>query len=104
MIEIELENILRELLISNQILFDNFEIHCEDFIEKDNWFRKKLVEIEYHVIRVIENWRKKYDKRKESRVRNIHLYVTFESQPMEIRNKKLYGVWFFSNIDGQTPK
>lgn len=55
MIEIELENILRELLISNQILFDNFEIHCEDFIEKDNWFRKKLVEIEYHVIRVIKN-------------------------------------------------
>lgn len=85
----ELEIFLDEFLMSNQVSFDRFELQCVDLVEKVHQSAKKLVEIEIkcHAI-VIE---KEIFKNKnsgiveKSQVRRVDRYVTFETQPLEIK-------------------
>ncbi|PNX64406.1 hypothetical protein L195_g054002 [Trifolium pratense] len=88
----QLESILDEFWWSNQVPCDRFEVQCDNLMEKANESEKKLVEMEmkHHVIVVEEeNSKNKNNAVKESsRVKNVNLYATCESQPMEIKKKR----------------
>jgi hypothetical protein len=95
----QLESILDEFWRSNQVPCDRFEVQCGNLVVKANECEKNLVEIEmeHHAIVVEEtNLKNKNNGMKEkSRVKNVDLYATRESQPTKIKenghlNKELY--------------
>lgn len=85
----QLKNILDEFFSSNQGSFDGFEVECGNLVEKVNEC-EKLVEMvmEHHAI-VIEHEKLKNKKNGIRRVNHVDLYVTFESQPMEFKERNL---------------
>jgi hypothetical protein len=84
----ELENMLDEFLMSNQVSFDKFELQCGDLVEKANECQKKLFEVEMkrHVIMVqAEHLKNKSTNIEEKpHVRHVDLYLTIETQSMEM--------------------
>jgi len=53
----QLQNILDDFLVSNQVLFEKFDVQCGDLVEKAHECQRKLVqmEIECHKVVVEEN-------------------------------------------------
>ena len=53
----QLQNILDDFLVSNQVLFEKFDVQCGDLVEKAHESQRKLVqmEIECHKVVVEEN-------------------------------------------------
>ncbi|CAJ2660684.1 unnamed protein product [Trifolium pratense] len=87
----QLESILDEFWRSNQVSFDRFEVQCDNLMEKANECEKKLVEMEmkHHAIVVEEENSKNKNNgmKKNSRVKNVDLYATCESPPMESKKE-----------------
>jgi len=85
----ELDNFLDEFLRSNQVSFDRFEVQCVNLVEKVHQSEKKLVEIEAERLAIVmerENLKIKNSGMEEkSQVRCVNLGVTFETQPLEIK-------------------
>ena len=81
------KNILDEFFSSNQGSFDGFEVECGNLVEKANEC-EKLVEMvmEHHAI-AIEQEKLKNKKSDIRRVKHVDLYVIFESQPMEFKER-----------------
>ncbi|CAJ2642555.1 unnamed protein product [Trifolium pratense] len=93
----QLKKILDEFLRSNQGSFDGFEVECGNLVEKTNEC-EKLVEmkIKHHAIGEEEKLKnKKNDMR---RVNHVDLYVTFESQPMEFKERNQLQKNFHSSL------
>jgi len=42
----QLQNILDDLLVSNQVSFEKFDVQCGDLVEKAHEFQRKLVQME----------------------------------------------------------
>ncbi|MCH95755.1 hypothetical protein A2U01_0016737 [Trifolium medium] len=86
----QLENILDELWRSNQVPCERFEVQCGNLMAKANECEKKLVEIEHDAIVVEEEKLKNKNNgmKKKSKVKNVDLYATHESQPMMIKELK----------------
>ncbi|CAJ2633107.1 unnamed protein product [Trifolium pratense] len=84
----QLKKILDEFLRSNQGSFDGFEVECGNLVEKANESEKLVkMEMKHHAIGEEEKLKDKNNGMR--RVKSIDLYVTFESQQMEIRAKSL---------------
>jgi hypothetical protein len=83
----QLKNILDEFFSSNQGSFDGFEVECGNLVEKANEC-EKLVEMvmEHHAI-PIEQEKLKNKKNGMRRVNHFDIYVTFESQPMKLKER-----------------
>jgi hypothetical protein len=83
----QLNNILDEFLRSNQLAFDEFGVECSNLVEKANAC-EKLVESEMeHCAIVIEEEDVKNKINSIRRVNYFDIYVTFESQPMELKER-----------------
>jgi hypothetical protein len=83
----QLESILDEFWRSNKLPCGRFEVQCGNLMEKANLCEKLVeMEMEHHAIGVKEETLKT-KKNGMRRVRNLDLYVTCESQPMEISAK-----------------
>ncbi|KAK2391368.1 hypothetical protein QL285_064834 [Trifolium repens] len=83
----ELKNILDKFLSSHQGSLDEFEVECGNFGEKAN-LCEKLVESEmkYCAI-VVEEVDLKNKINGMRRVNHFDIFVTFESQPMELKER-----------------
>ena len=70
----QLQNILDDFLVSNQVLFEKFDVQCGDLVEKAHESQRKLVqmEIECHKVVVEEN----------PKVRSADIFP--KSEPMEV--------------------
>jgi hypothetical protein len=91
--DFQLKNILDEYLSSNQGSFDGFEVECRNLVEKAIEC-EKLVEMEMQQHAVVgkeENFlqEKSNGMKEPSKVRNVDLYGTPESQPTTIQEKDL---------------
>jgi hypothetical protein len=91
--DFQLKNILDEYLSSNQGSFDGFEVECRNLVEKAVEC-EKLVEMEMQqhvVVGKEENFlqEKSNGMKEPSKVRNVDLYGTPESQPTTIQEKDL---------------
>ncbi|KAK2353096.1 hypothetical protein QL285_090761 [Trifolium repens] len=83
----QLKNILDEFLRSNQVAFDGFGVECSNLVEKANAC-EKLVESEIeHCAIVVEEEDLKNKINGMRRVNHFDIYVTFESQPMELKER-----------------
>ncbi|KAK2423380.1 hypothetical protein QL285_033836 [Trifolium repens] len=83
----QLKNILDELFSSNQGSFDGFGVECSNLDKKANAC-EKLVESEIeHCAIVVEEEDLKNKINGMRRVNHFDIYVTFESQPMELKER-----------------
>ena len=83
----QLKNILDEFLRSNQVAFDGFGVECSNLVEKANAC-EKLVESEIeHCAIVVEEEDLKNKINGMRRVNHFDISVTFESQPMELKER-----------------
>jgi hypothetical protein len=85
----QLQTILDEFLMLNRVSFDKFEVQCGDLVEKVDECEKHLVEVEMkrHTIMVqAEHLKNKSTNIEEKpRVRRVELYLTMETQSMEMQ-------------------
>jgi hypothetical protein len=83
----QLKNILDEFLRSNQVSFDGFGVECSNLVKKANEC-EKLVESEIeHCAIVVEEEDLKNKINGMRRVNHFDIYVIFESQPMELKER-----------------
>ena len=70
----QLQNILDDFLVSNQVLFEKFDVQCGDLVEKAHESQRKLVqmEIECHKVEVEE----------KPKVRSVDIFP--KSEPTEV--------------------
>ncbi|KAK2367042.1 hypothetical protein QL285_080361 [Trifolium repens] len=83
----QLNNILDEFLRSNQVAFDEFVVECSNLVDKANAC-EKLIESEMeHCSIMVEEEDLKNKINGIRRVNHFDIYVTFESQPMKLKEK-----------------
>ncbi|CAJ2658507.1 unnamed protein product [Trifolium pratense] len=93
----QLKKILDEFLRSNQGSFDGFEVECGNLVEKANECEKLVeMEIKHHAIGEEEKLKNK--KNGMRRVNHVDLYVAFESQPMEFKERNQLHKNFHSSL------
>jgi hypothetical protein len=83
----QLKKILDEFFRSNQVAFDGFGVECSNLVKRENAC-EKLVESEIeHCAIVVEEEDLKNKVNGTRRVNHFDIYVTFESQPMELKER-----------------
>jgi hypothetical protein len=83
----QLKKILDEFFRSNQVAFDGFGVECSNLVKRANAC-EKLVESEIeHCAIVVEEEDLKNKVNGTRRVNHFDIYVTFESQPMELKER-----------------
>jgi hypothetical protein len=101
----QLENIMDKFLKTNQACFGKFEAQCKNLVENAYDGERQLVEMEmlqHAAVQKEENFLedKNNGMKEPSKVRNVDLYGTLESQPMTIEEKDLLQKEYFSNKAG----